>query len=255
MPEPTPDPAPAPQPEGPTGRERLRAALFRGSRGQVVVAVLVGVLGFAAVTQVRLAGADDDYSGLREAELVQALDGLQVAAARAEREAAELQETRDRLNSSTEARAAAIEQAERELDTLGVLSGTLPATGPGIEVTVEDPLGELNLNDLLDGVEELRNAGAEAMQFNDRVRVVAQTAFETDPDGIRVDGVALRSPYVLVAIGDPDTLAGGLDIQEGFVDDVEKSGATVEVQRRDRVEVAVTRSPAAPRYARPVPGQ
>lgn len=251
-----PEPRPGTPEDGPTsGRARLRAALVRASRGQLVVAVLVGLLGFAAVTQVRLAHSDDDYAGLREAELVQALNGLQGAAARAERDIAELEATRQRLSSSSQARDAAVEQAQRELAALGVLAGTTAATGPGIRVTVEDPRGELNLNDLLDGVEELRNAGVEAMEINDRVRVIAQTSFETDPAGVRVDGVALEPPYVIDAIGDPATLAGALGFQGGFTDDVELSGARVVVEELDEVEVSVIRSAAAPRYAESVPGQ
>ena len=102
-----------------------------------------------------------------------------------------------------------------------MLAGTVPATGPGIRITVEDPQGDLSLNHLLDGIEELRNAGVEAIEINDRVRVIAQTSFEDDPDGIRVDGVVLKPPYVIDAIGNPDTLAGALEFQDGFTDDVE----------------------------------
>ena len=43
-----------------------------------------------------------------------------------------------------------------------MLAGTVPATGPGIRITVDDPKSELSLNHLLDGLEELRNAGVEA---------------------------------------------------------------------------------------------
>lgn len=237
-----------------TGRQRLSRAFFRASRGQAVVAVLVGVLGFAAVTQARLADRDD-YSGLREADLVQALNGLQAASARAERDITELEDTRARLSSSSEARTAAMDQARTELDALGVLAGTVAASGPGLRVTVTDSARELSLNDLLDGVEELRNAGVEAMEINDRVRVIAQTAFEADPTGISVDGVALESPYVIEAIGDPDTLAGALGFQGGFIDDVEAGGASVEVERLEDVRIEVVRSPATPRYAETVPGQ
>ena len=66
-----------------------------------------------------------------------------------------------------------------------MLAGTVPATGPGIRITVEDPEGDLSLNHLLDGIEELRNAGVEAIEINDRVRVIAQTSFEDDPEGMR----------------------------------------------------------------------
>lgn len=253
------DDAPSEPAGGPTrpttGRERLLGSLRRPTRGQAIAGVLVGVLGFAAVTQVRVAGQDDDYDGFREAELVQALNGLQAASRRAERDIAALEETRNRLNDSSERRTAAVEQARSEIATLGVLAGTVAATGPGVRITVQDPRGDLDLNHLLDGIEELRNAGVEAVEINDRVRVVAQTAFEDDDNGIRVDGVALGAPYVIDAIGNPDTLAGALSFSGGFVDDVEDDNGSVEVAKVDRVEVSVTVRPAAPRYAEPVPGQ
>ena len=252
MPEPDPT-TPAPRPQ--TGRDRLLGALRRPSRGQAIAGVLVGVLGFAAVTQVRVAGQDDDYDGLREAELVQALNGLQAASRRAERDISGLEETRDRLNNSSERRSAAIEQARTEIATLGVLAGTTAATGPGVKITVDDPRGTIDLNHLLDGIEELRNAGVEAIEINDRVRVVAQTSFEDADAGIRVDGVVLGAPYVIDAIGSPDTLSGALSFSDGFIDDVEDDGGTVEVEKVDEVEVSVTRRPTAPRYAEPVPGQ
>ncbi|KQT94703.1 hypothetical protein ASG49_07720 [Marmoricola sp. Leaf446] len=238
-----------------TGRDRLLGSLRRPSRGQAIAGVLVGLLGFAAVTQVRVAGQDDDYDGLREAELVQALNGLQAASRRAERDISSLEETRDRLNSSSERRSAALEQARTEIATLGVLAGTTAATGPGIRVTVEDPRRTLDLDNLLDGIEELRNAGVEAIEINDQVRVVAQTSFEDDDNGIRVDGVVLGAPYVIDAIGSPDTLAGALSFSKGFIEDVEDDGGSVRVEKVDEVDVSVTRSPTAPRYAEPVPGQ
>lgn len=250
MPEPAPDTT-AP----PSGVDRLRRSFFAPSRGQAVVAVLVGLLAFAAVTQARLTGQDDTYAGLRQAELIQALNGLQSASRKAERDIADLEATRDQLRSSTQRRQAALDQARREVRTLGVLAGTLPATGPGIRITVQDPKSDLSLNHLLDGVEELRNAGVEAIEINDRVRVIAQTSFEDDPDGVRVDGVVLKPPYVIDAIGNADTLAGALQFEGGFTDDVELDGGSVSVKKEDRIKIATTRSPAKPRYAEAVPGQ
>ncbi len=239
----------------PTGLARLRRSFFAPSRGQVVVALLVGVLAFAAVTQARLTGSDDTYAGLREAELVQALNGLQAASRKNERDITDLETTRDQLRSSTQRRTTALDQARQEVATLGVLAGTVPASGPGIRVSVTDPKGDLTLNHLLDGVEELRNAGVEAMEINDRVRVIAQTSFEDDPEGVRVDGVLLKPPYVIDAIGDPDTLAGALDFQGGFIDDVKADSGTVVVKKPDTVKVTTTRRPVKPRYAEAVPGQ
>jgi len=247
-----------PEPAAPTKRtgvQRLKRSFFRPSRGQAVVATLVGVLAFAAVTQVRLAGQDDTYSNLREAELIQALNGLQAASRKAERDIADLEATRDQLRSSTQRRTTALEQAQKEVQTLGVLAGTVPASGPGIRVTVNDPQGDLSLNHLLDGIEELRNAGVEAIEINDRVRVIAQTSFEDEDGGVRVDGVSLKPPYVIDAIGNADTLAGALQFQDGFTDDVEMDHGSVSIEKLDRVDVTVTRTPVKPRYAEAVPGQ
>jgi len=239
----------------PSGLERLRRSFFSPSRGQAVVAGLVALLAFAAVTQARLTGEDDTYTGLRQGELIQALNGLQAASRKAERDISELEATRDRLSSRSQRRTTALAQARKEVRTLGVLAGTVPATGPGIEVTVEDPQGELSLNHLLDGIEELRNAGVEAIEINDRVRVIAQTSFDDDPAGIRVDGVLLKAPYTIDAVGNPDTLAGALEFQDGFTDDVEDDKGSVSVKKADRIKVGVTRTPSQPRYAEPVPGQ
>ncbi len=239
----------------PSGLDRLRHAFLAPSRGQAVVAVLVGLLAFAAVTQARLTGDDDTYTGLRQAELIQALNGLQSASRKAERDISDLEATRDRLRSSTQRRTTALEQARKEVRTLSVLAGTVPATGPGVRVTVDDPKGDLSLNHLLDGIEELRNAGVEAIEINDRVRVIAQTSFEDDPGGIRVDGVLLKPPYVIDAIGSPDTLAGALQFQGGFSDDVELESGSVSIKKSDDIKITTTRTPAKPRYAEAVPGQ
>jgi uncharacterized protein YlxW (UPF0749 family) len=245
-----------PEPTKPrSGMDRLRHSLFAPSRGQAVVAVLVGVLAFAGVTQVRLTGKDDTYAGLRQSELIQALNGLQSASRKAESDISDLETTRDRLRSSTQRRATALDQARKEVKTLAVLAGTVPATGPGIRITVQDPKGDLTLNHLLDGIEELRNAGVEAIEINDRVRVIAQTSFEDDPDGVRVDGVVVKAPYVIDAIGNPDTLAGALQFQGGFSDDVKLESGSVSIKKEDRVRITVTRTPSQPRYAEPVPGQ
>ena len=63
MPEHRTEPEPGAEPE--PGRERLRSAVVRPSRRQVVVAALLAVLGFAFVVQVRDTAANDTYAGLR----------------------------------------------------------------------------------------------------------------------------------------------------------------------------------------------
>src|SRR5688500_17178751 len=167
-----------------TGRQRLLAALTRpGSRGQLTAAILLAVVGFAGVVQVQSTEENDVYAGARQEDLIQLLNSLGLASQRAENEIAELEPTRSSRRNNTDSRRAALEQARQEANVLGILAGTLPAVGPGVLITVEDPTGGVGTNQLLDGLEELRDAGAEAIEINDTVRVVAQTSLQQGEDG------------------------------------------------------------------------
>ena len=236
----------------PTGRERLMAALTaRPSRGQAVVGVLLAIVGFAAMTQVQSNERDDTYSSLRQSDLIRVLDGLAGTSQRAEDEIDRLRQTRDDLRTSTSSRQAALDQARQEASTLSILAGTVPTVGPGVRITITDDRGEIQDDTILDVIQELRAAGAEAMEFNDKVRVIAQTSVEDTGAGIAVDGEVLDAPYVIDVIGEPTTLAGSLDFATGPVDRVRDEGGTVSFDEPDQVRIDSVVDAAAPRYAEP----
>ncbi len=223
-------------------RTRVRGALLgRPSRGQAVVAVLLAVLGFAAATQVSAIRSDDDFTGARRDELVQLLQTLAAAQDRVELQLAELEDTRDSLQLSTDQRQTALDEARRELDALRLLSGQVGATGPGVVITIQDPDGNVGDVSLLNVVEELRDAGAEAIEINNTVRVVAQTWFRTGPDpaepSLVVDGQTLKPPYVLEAIGASDVLATVVGFPGGLRDEVEALGGTVTVTEIETLQI------------------
>ncbi|MGH3444168.1 MAG: DUF881 domain-containing protein [Nocardioidaceae bacterium] len=227
----------------------------RPSRGQLVAGVLLAVLGFAAVVQVSANNKDDKYVGARQGELISLINNLSLASQRAETEIAQLQQTRNSLRNDTQARRTALERAREQANDLGILAGTLPAVGPGVRITVKDPTGGIGTNQLLNGLEELRDAGAEAIEINDTARVVAQTAISNGPDGgVTIDGGQQNPPYVIDAIGDPHTLATALDIRGGFDSLVKDAGGVVAVEQSQDVEIASVREPPAPKYAKPASG-
>lgn len=256
MPEPTADDA-ANSPESgtapaPSGRRRFLTALTaRPSRGQVVVAVLLCVLGVAAATQIRLTRSNDDFTGQRREDLVDLLDSLSSANDRARTQLDELEQTRTNLQSSSQRRAAAVKEGQDRLAVLGILSGTLAATGPGVTITIDDPGGDVDAATLLDAVEELRDAGAEAIEINDSVRVVASTSF-IDGDGeVVIDKETVRPPYVIDAIGGSHTLSEAVIFRGGLRDSVERVGGQADVTEADVVEVASLHTIRQPEYAQP----
>lgn len=238
------------------GRDRLQSALLRPGRRQAVVAVLLAVLGFAFVVQVRDTQSDDTYAGLRESELIQVFEGLTGTADRARREVERLEARRDELQDENQARSAALDEAEQRVRTLNIIAGLVPVSGPGLRITITETDGTVSVGSLLDTVQELRSAGAEAMEFNDRYRLGAQSSFEESVGGVELDGNLLEPPYVLDVIGDQLVLKTALTFTTGPIETLETiDGATVTYEELDSVEIESVREPVRPQIAEPVEGQ
>ena len=235
------------------GRARLKQALRTpSSRGQLIAAGLLAILGFAAVTQVQATNTDTAYVGARQDELIALINSLSLASERTENEIADLLSTRNSLLNDTEARRTALEQARQQAEQYGILAGTLPALGPGVRIEIEDASGAVGSNNLINGIQELRDAGAEAIELNDTVRVIAQTSLRDGPNGgVIVDGERIETPFVIEAIGSPHDLATALDIARGFTDEVERAGGKVTITEAETVEIDSVREPAPAEYAEP----
>ena len=250
-----PAPTPMPKPKMPNlALRRLRAG-FKPSRGQAIVAVVLALVACMAVVQVRVNRADDGYQNARREDLIAILDGLNQNNRRLESEITELEARKNSLSSSADKAQTAREQAEQQVRTLGILAGTLPAVGPGVRITLNDPDGKMTAGNLLDAIEELRDAGAEAIQINSSVRVVASTDLTDDAPGVRIDGEKVGSPYVIEAIGDSNNLSEAAKFPGGLVSEVTgpQIGGTAEVTQLEQVNITALHAPEEHRYARPAP--
>nr|WP_297428336.1 DUF881 domain-containing protein [uncultured Actinotalea sp.] len=229
-----------------------RALAPRATKAQLAVALLAALLGFALVVQVQQ-NRDDGLASLRQDELVRILDEVTQRGDELEGEVAALRAQRAELVTGTDTQLAAREAAQQRARVQGILAGRLPAVGPGVRITLgvtERAIPPLTLYNVL---EELRNAGAEAVQVND-VRLTASSYFVEGPEGVVVvDGQTIEPPYRWIAIGDPSTMASALQIPGGAMAQVRGVGGTTTVTELDEVEVTATRDPVTPRFATPVP--
>jgi uncharacterized protein YlxW (UPF0749 family) len=216
-----------------------------------VVGLLLAVLGFAAITQVRTNTTDNTYAGYREQDLVDVLSGLAGTSQRAQTQLTQLQASRRNLEARRQDAATALSAAQKQEQELSILAGWVPATGPGIRLTVTEGPRPIDVDSVLDTVEELRSAGAEAMQVNGQVRLVAQSAVQSAPGGLNVDGVLLTSPFVIDAIGDPHTLEGALSLIDGPISQFRDAGAAVDVQPEKALDITAVRKPTTPQFAQP----
>lgn len=232
-------------------RQRLGAmSRLRLTRGTLLAALVTLVLGLAVVAQVR-STQEGDLESLRESDLVALLDDVTNRADGLEAEVRALERDRDAL-ADDRGDAAAQEAAQSRLETYQVLAGTVPVAGEGVALTVTDPDGALTTTTLIDLIQELRDAGAEAIQIGG-VRVVADTWIGTAEGGMSISGDLVVPPYRIVALGDGHTLAAALAIPGGFNDSVRRDGGTVEVTEGEELVVDAVHTPRDPQYSRPVP--
>ncbi|EUA88796.1 hypothetical protein I551_4758 [Mycobacterium ulcerans str. Harvey] len=108
---------------------------------------------------------------------------------------------------------------------------------------------------MLDVINELRAAGAEAIQVSDAqqsVRVGVDTWVVGAPGALTTDNKNLSPPYSILAIGDPPTLAAAMNIPGGAEDSIKRVGGRMSVQQSDRVDVTALRQPKPHQYAQPV---
>lgn len=222
--------------DGRTPWQRLRHAFsIRQAKSQLLAGLLCAVLGFTVVAQIR----HTDESGLEtlsQSDLVRVLDDASTRNDRLQADADQLERTRDRLESGSGDKKAALKRARKQADDLAILAGTAKAVGPGVVLTVTDPQSKVTSADLLNMIEELRDAGAEAIQIG-QVRVVASTAITAGETGISAGGVPLNAPYRLRVIGDSNTIATALKIPGGVSDVVNTRGGTLTVDKRKHVKV------------------
>ncbi|WP_405782585.1 DUF881 domain-containing protein [Streptomyces sp. NBC_00859] len=241
---------PAVQPK-PAGRQRLIAALWppRVTRAQLVVALLLFVLGLGLAIQVRSNSDNSPLRGARQEDLVRILDELDNRTQRLDDEKQRLQSQRTELESSSDQAEEARKQTDEKARQLGILAGTVAAQGPGITLLINDPHRAVKSDMLLDTIQELRAAGAEAIQVNG-VRVVGDTYFSDEGGGIRVDTEKISAPYTFKVIGKPADLEPALNIPGGVVQTLEKEQATATVTPAQKIVVDALRPAKRPDYAR-----
>lgn len=225
-----------------TRRHRLRAGALIG--------VLTAVLGFGIAVQVHANSQSDSLTSLREDDLISILDNQNARADQLRQEVAQLQQTLQRLQTSGDKSSAALQQALQAAEQLAILLGTRAAQGPGVVVTIADPKHVLKAEDLLDVVEELRGAGAEAIDFGG-VRVSTSSAFTNVANGVALDGVTLTPPYRVEAIGDPKTLDTALNIPGGVAATVRAAGGQIAVVEKPSITITSIRPLPTTRYVKP----
>lgn len=136
---------------------------------------------------------------------------------------------------------------QEQIKENNMLLGTLAVQGPGLQITLEDnntaatavidPSSVLvHYDDILQVVNALNNAGAEAISVNGQ-RIITTTAITCEGNVIKVNGEKISSPFIIKAIGSQGGLFGALTMAGGYLSILEGCGVIVKVQQVDNIIV------------------
>ncbi len=140
---------------------------------------------------------------------------------------------------------------ENEIKQDNVLLGLTDVSGSGIVITLKDnntvnrsslsPLDNIELylvhaGDLVEVVNALRNAGAEAISINGQ-RITNFTSIYCAGNVVVVNGEKISSPVEIKAIGSPELLYGSITIPGGYLELMKETGVMVEVNKADNISI------------------
>lgn len=224
----------------------------RLSSAGALIWVLLALLGFTLVVQLRSNDGDQGLANTRQEDLVRILSDLEARDSRLQSEINALETSQRQLTSGVAGRQAALDDYEKRADELGLLAGTLPGRGPGLSIRMD----KVKSSAVLNAVQELRGAGGEVMQIagssGGPVRIVASSYFvDVEGGAIVVDGTRLSGPFTVLVIGVPQTMQTALQIPGGVVASVSGNGGSVLIEQRTTVEVTAVRKATTLQYARP----
>ena len=154
------------------------------------------------------------------------------------------------LRSSLDEISAGPDDAElkEQLDRARILAGVTELRGPGVEVTLNDSnialkpgenpnLYVLHDEDVLRVLNEIRAAGAEAISLNGE-RILASTEVRCiGPTIVLNKDKRLAPPFVITAIGDPNTLESSIKMKGGVAEILQFWGIQVGVKKMNQVTV------------------
>ena len=134
-----------------------------------------------------------------------------------------------------------LEQKENEIKQGNKIIGTAEVTGPGVIVTLSDSKKDastvLNASDLvvhdadvLSVINELKNAGAEAISINDQ-RIVPTSSIVCGGNIIEINGEKVGAPFIIKAIGLPEQLSA-----------LSRPGGYLEILKNASIEVSLKKS-------------
>lgn len=213
------------------------------------LALIAFVIGLALVAQFRSQARPTELTSLPVAELSTRIQTLSDANGQLRTALAEQRSLLAEYQAAGAQGSSALDVSREELRRIRAYSGLAPVEGQGVILRVSGALDAIALNDL---VNELRNAGAEALAV-DETRLTARSVVVEGSRTLEIDGAPIGWTFTLGAIGDPDGLVAALQRPGGIVAQLEQFvSATITIAQTDTLRLPATAADLVPEAATPV---
>jgi uncharacterized protein YlxW (UPF0749 family) len=179
---------------------------MRRTSGRLAVSVVLMLLGFLVVVQLRSQAADPGLAAMSAQDLTVLVASLTTRNNQLREEIATLERRRDATAAAVARGDTSVGQIRSDLDRIRGWSGALPISGPGVRVLIEGPIPGDAVSQLIN---ELRNAGADGIAIGD-IRDVPGVIVTGPAGELTVSGIPISGDIELIAVGQPEALSGSL---------------------------------------------
>lgn len=216
--------------------------------GQASVALVLFILGLMISLQYRsIQNGGSNVTSQRVDELTTQLTKTESDKQALTTQLYQVQEKLDKYENAASKVNAVTSSLRQDNENLKMIAGLVAVHGPGITITLNDAAvvvqpGQdssadlIHDTDLLQVINELKASGAEAISINGQ-RVVSTTEIRCIGPTISVNTKRFSTPFVIKAIGDPQTLDAGMELKGGIIDTLKYYGLEVTIKQSNDLTV------------------
>jgi len=235
------------------------------SRTIWALSIVCFIIGLLSVTQIKFYEAPKyTLFSMRNEQLIDLVEKLEAQRNDLIQEITTLREQIRQYEESSAREKTVLEGMLKELKRVKLWAGLLPVKGPGVIITLDDSKRKIKVGenpenyiihdyDLREIVNELWTSGAEAIAINEQ-RIVVTSEIRCVGTTILVNGVRLSPPYVVKAIGNPDSLMNALNMPGGIISALsyisKEYGIILKVEKSDMLELPPYEGSISLRYTR-----
>lgn len=217
--------------------------------GIIMVGILALLIGLIVSVQIKTTQGSDP-GGLIPLAKAQGLEA-ELKKVRAEKEVAtqrliELEDLMEGIQKEKAQEDSILKSILDDQEKYKMAAGVVEVKGPGIIITLDDPEPDefsdgysylmTNYESLLNLVNKLKDAGAEAISINGQ-RIIATTEISLAGDNVNINTIPTAPPYQVKAIGNPDTIEATITIRYGIIENLKKSGIRIEIVKQGEMNI------------------